>query len=785
MPSRETIQPVKLATALLLSCSAMPALAQGTGTSIAADGAPAAPGSAAVPPTAAGDAGGDIVVTATRQSSTLSRVPLSVAAYSQERMDAQGVRDINDITRLTPGLSQTAVGANDVSGNNRTISIRGIASNVGSATTGIYIDDTPIQTRALGNISSNVYPEVFDLERVEVLRGPQGTLFGAGAEGGVVRFITPQPDLNKASGYARAELATTQSGAPSYEVGAAVGVPLIQDKLAVRVAGWYRRDGGYIDRVDPATSATIDKNANSQASYTIRAAMKWQPVEDFSALLSIFHQKQKVDDASTYFASYSNPGKSDFNSARVSPSTSNDRFTLPTLTLQYDGSGFSVISTTSLFRRNVHRNVDYTNFVASLLLNGPYGYGPGEASTADINDKQHDFTQEVRLQSNSDGPLSWVLGGFYSRSKQSTYQFNDDSAFNIARTRLGLSTFPLLDGIATYQTNAQSIDKQRAVFGQVDYRLFEGFKATAGLRYAKVSTSSERASAGPVAGTGGTFSGSQSEHPLTPKFGLSYQATPTTLIYATAAKGYRIGGVNGSQSSLCANALAAIGLSEQPNTYDSDSLWSYEGGLKTRIGKLRLEASVFDIYWKNIQRQVTLNSCGASFVANFGKARSTGFDLQAEFAATRNISVGGSVGYANARLTSDVIGEANTIYGLSGDKIGGPPWTWTVFGEVEKPIADNRTFYARADYQHVGSGGKIDYDVYGVDPMIGSTDSYDQLSLRAGVRMSGIDLSAFVNNLLNQSPTLYRMRYTPAYDSFFQESTLRPRTFGVTGSYRF
>jgi outer membrane receptor protein involved in Fe transport len=769
------------AVTFLLSVAAVPAFAQPATETTGSP--PAEPAATNAPADAS-----DIVVTATRQSQSLSRVPVSVAAFTQERLDQQGVRSIADVVRLTPGLSQTAIGANDVAGNSRTISIRGISSNVGSATTGIYIDDTPIQTRAFGNVSSNVYPQIFDLERVEVLRGPQGTLFGAGSEGGAIRFITPQPSLTEMTGYARSEIATTEGGAASYEGGASIGVPIVSDKLAVRLSGWYRRDGGYIDRVDPVSRATVDANANRQNSYTLRGALKWQATEDVTLLLSVFRQQEKLADANTYFESYSDPGEHRFASARVAPSSFNDRFTLPSLNLQYDGEGFSVISTTSLFRRKIDRQVDYSNFVGSLLLNSPYGYGPGEASIGEVDDKQRDFTQEVRIQSTGSGPLNWVLGGFYSRSKLITSQFNDDRFFNIARTRLGLPTFPLFNDIATYGTDAVAIDKQRAIFGQVDYEIVDGLKATAGLRYAAVTTGADRTSYGPVAGTGGTFSGKQTEHPLTPKFGLSYQSSPSTLFYAAAAKGYRIGGVNGPQSTLCADALAGIGLSEQPLTFDSDSLWSYEGGVKTRIAGLRVEASVFDISWKNIQRQVTLPACGASFVANFGKARSTGFDLQAEYNGIEGLSIGGSIGYANARLTSDVVGSANgisTVYGLSGDKIGGPPWSWTLFGEYEAPLSDRIALYGRADYQHVGNGAKVNFDVYGVDPLVGPSEQYDQVSLRTGARLGGADVSLFVNNLLNEQPTLYRMRYTTLFDNFFQANTLRPRTWGMTASYRF
>src|ERR1700694_4553243 len=192
-------------------------------------------------PAGAADSGQleEIVVTATRHEESLSRVPLSVTAMTQETLDQKGIRDFTDIVRFTPGVSI------DTSGTNA-ISIRGISSSAGSGTTGIYIDDTPIQMRALGFNPDDTLPKTFDLDRIEVLRGPQGTLFGAGSEGGTVRYIMTQPSVTKESTYVRSEVSITRGGEPSYEAGVAHGGPIIDGTLGFRVSAWYRRDGGWI-----------------------------------------------------------------------------------------------------------------------------------------------------------------------------------------------------------------------------------------------------------------------------------------------------------------------------------------------------------------------------------------------------------------------------------------------------------------------------------------------------------------------------------------------------------
>src|ERR1700732_1660013 len=221
--------------------------------------------------TAATDIGGplqEITVTATRHEESLSKVPISVTALTQDAMDLRGIKDFQDIVRFTPGVNIDNSGTNN-------IAIRGIASTGGAGTTGIYIDDTPIQIRGTAFNPDDALPKSFDIDRVEVLRGPQGTLFGAGSEGGTVRYITTQPSLTKTSIYSRAELSSTQGGDPSYEAGVAAGGPLVQDKFGARLAVWYRKDGGWIDRIDPYTLAVVDTNAKHDETVLVGLAGRW------------------------------------------------------------------------------------------------------------------------------------------------------------------------------------------------------------------------------------------------------------------------------------------------------------------------------------------------------------------------------------------------------------------------------------------------------------------------------------------------------------------------------
>src|SRR5271163_2778127 len=203
----------------------------------------------------------DIIVTATRREATVQNVPISIAAFGKDELNQGFIKSIDDIAALTPGL-QFAV-PNGFSSAFTTISIRGLNTNTGPPTVGLYLDDTVISSRLSGTANQgNVYPIVFDLDRVEVERGPQGTLFGAGAEAGTVRFITNQPSLTDYSGLVRAELAETEGGRMSYETGVAYGAPIIQDELGFRVSAWTRSDGGWVNRIDPITGVDVSPQAN-------------------------------------------------------------------------------------------------------------------------------------------------------------------------------------------------------------------------------------------------------------------------------------------------------------------------------------------------------------------------------------------------------------------------------------------------------------------------------------------------------------------------------------------
>ena len=252
----------------------------------------------------------EVTVTATRREESLSKVPISVTALTQEALDDRGIKDFSEVARFTPGVNFDNSGTNN-------ISIRGISGTGGAGTTGIYIDDTPIQMRALAFNPDEALPKSFDIDRVEVLRGPQGTLFGSGSEGGTVRYITTQPSLTKTSIYAARKSATTKAAISSYEAGVAVGGPLIEGTFGARLTVWYRRDGGWIDQHRSVHAARSDKNANHDETALIRLAGLWAPSnEHWSVTPSIYYQGRKRHNISDLLAAVFRSGQQQFRQRR-------------------------------------------------------------------------------------------------------------------------------------------------------------------------------------------------------------------------------------------------------------------------------------------------------------------------------------------------------------------------------------------------------------------------------------------------------------------------------------
>lgn len=638
----------------------------------------------------------EIVVTATRREESLSKIPVSVTALTQADMDDKGIKDFLDVARFTPGVSIDNSATN-------AISIRGISSSGGAGTTGIYIDDTPIQMRSVGFNPDDTLPKTFDLERVEILRGPQGTLFGAGSEGGAVRYILTQPSVSSSSTYLRSEVSYTQYGEPNEELGIAHGAPIVDGTLGFRASAWYREDGGWINRVDPTTDAVVDRNINRTGTFVGRLAAVWQPSSSVSVTPSILYQHQKKDDDSTYWPAYSNPGAGQFNTATPERIPNDDEYYLPAVKLQWDLGGSQFIATGSYFHRKQITAYQGTVYDLSYyqtagayfgvgceatgapvgcpwfpLLDGsgihlPPGFG-GYNTPNVMTNTQQSYTGEARWQSADDSSrLRWTIGAFWQLAKEGSIEELKDTQiipfyqylygidptdpayygpYYSCPTNANYTAIPACD---IYYNANTTFDRQIAGYGELSYAFTDWFRLTLGERVARTEFTMTHYADGLENFGPGPATAAESETPNTPKVTLSFQVDPKDLYYATYAKGFRVGGGNAPLPSYCDADLAAAGYPNgAPITYKSDSTQSYEIGSKNLFGdSLRIATSVYYIKWDSIQQSVYVaGACGLQFTDNLGTAVAWGGDLQAQMAlGPVNIDFG--TGYTSARYTKD------------------------------------------------------------------------------------------------------------------------------------
>jgi len=763
----------------------------------------------------------EIVVTATRREESISKVPISITAISQDAIDEKGIKDFSDVVRFTPGV------AFDSSQTNQ-ISIRGISSSGGSGTTGIYIDDTPIQVRSLGFNSDDALVKLFDLDRVEVLRGPQGTLFGAGSEGGTVRYITVQPSLTQTSVYAKAETSYTEGGAPSYESGLAVGIPVIDGVFGVRVSAWFRRDGGWIDRIDPTTLQVVDPNANSDNTVALRVAGLWQPNDAIRVMPSILYQNSHRNDVTIYWPEYSDPKSDSYVSADPTPRPEPDKFYLPSLNIQADIGPVRLISTSSYFSRDEISGYDGTLYNLGYYQSQIPAYGnaaglaafplldgtgvhlpPGLTdyrAPASVTNTQRNYTQEFRVQSDDPAArLGWTAGVFYSLDRQYSLEeihdpmadalFNQLFGENIAEffeinpvlNPNGSSYLPMGD---SYFNRLVSYDRQIAGFGEANFKLTDTLKLTAGVRVSKDSYTIESLSGGPQNGLTLPGTQSNSERPVTPRAGIEWQVDPNDLFYFTYSKGFRPGGGNASipydptftnLSFGCTGDFQTEGLTKgAPATYKSDSVKSFEVGAKNNIENIvRLATSVYYIKWSDIQQNVVPPICQIQFTDNLGNAVSKGVDLQADVQVTEALSIESSFGYTDARYTTTTyLGPVKTGQPVvvAGDAVAGPngigtgysipPYSITLGPEYKFRAFAHESF-VRADWEYI-AGDKWphpaqDPNTASYDPTSLPTERESFISLRAGTKLGDWGVSMFVDNVADSHTILNYNHQTNTY----------------------
>lgn len=724
----------------------------------------------------------DIVVTALRRDTSLQETPISISAMSGDTLTRLGATSMNDYFRQVPNLQ--------VEGNspaNRRITIRGVRS-AGEATVGLYYDETPLTgpggtTADAG--STNPDMNLFDVERVEVLRGPQGTLFGSGSMGGTIRMLFNKPNPTKLEGTVEAQGTLTKNGDPGYYVKGMINLPIAQDVLALRVVGYQETRGGFID------IPNLDRtNVNESRSFGGRVMLGFTPVEEFSVQMSANYQKNKLDGQNTY-----NTYLGAYNGDYQALAKSEDELQLYNITMSLDlpiNATFTASGTH--YNWDLLRNQDYT-----YLLNNQKGNqtacrnwqnmemgqsigATGTCSTTQLG--QFNSYVDSRLPGLLYQPMNlqaWIFEGRLSGSIADdllTYTvgvFHDSRKdrvdSQVARADSNGTIVKPLD-LGAWRLVETEV-KQTAFYGEVSLEPIDGLTLTAGARrfsYDKtvsgevlISNYITQSYVGPFTSVDASSKGWVS------KFNVSYEFNRDLMAYVTASKGYRPGGANNIP-----------GLGTTLVSYRPDSLWNYEVGVKSQWfdRMLTLNGALYQIDWKDMQVNGRSANGAFSFLTNAGEARIRGAELEMTLTPMRGLNFNSTLGYVDAKLTEDQVNSglsATNSTGLKGNRIPNiPQFTMALGAEYRWDLSDSLNAMVRADFTH-SAGSYSEFRPTYV--FYERNSAYQNLGLRAGVDTdNGITVQVFVQNLLNEKDPILLSSSGFSVD---QALSLQPRTFGI------
>ncbi|HVJ52571.1 MAG TPA: TonB-dependent receptor [Aliidongia sp.] len=726
----------------------------------------------------------EITVTAQKRSENLREVPESISVLSGEQLQQQHIDDYADLARVVPDLSFSSAGGPGLSN----LEIRGISSSTGTSTVSIYLDDAPITIRNNSFYSGQTEPLLFDLSQTEVLRGPQGTLYGASAMGGTIRFVSNPVDLDDYQGSVGSELSGTEHGGLNYVGKGVINVPIVKGELGLRLGLETTQDSGFVDHAN--TSGIIDRNGiNGDRANVVKASLLWEATPRLTIEPAIFAQRTVIND--TGLVDLATPN---YTTTKLVQEGGTDSFAVPSVKVNYDLGFADLTSVSSYAYRHFPRTTDGTffnsefvgGFVDGLGVTGLDGQLDGNKLSAlagpvynAITTEQ--TTQEIRLVSkpydpNSGNPFTWIFGLYYSdsRNRGTSAQFipGFNSTFDAT---YGFDASQVL-GVAIpqddlfYQFATRIDDREYATFGEVSYYPMPQLKFTGGLRYLYARSSLTSVSNGFFASTP-ISSGNIRAYAPTPKFSVTYDLTESVTTYATAGKGFRLGGINTPvPASQCAPDLAQFGLTDAPGGYQPDKLWNYEGGVKGRFfnNRVSVNTSIYDIEWDKIQIDVPLKTCGFDFTANVGQARSYGTETEVLFKATPSLTLGTSGQYNHDAFTEDVPGLGVN----KGDPVpGSPKWSLNFTADYEPYVGGDINPFFRANWQFIGnSHGTIIRDNPDYD-----RPTYNLMGASIGATIGAWEVSIFAKNLLDADKIIQR----PA-DNFVAEGyTPTPRIIGV------
>lgn len=757
------------ASSVIALIAATPALAQ---SNVGAAG-PAGTGASASSPEgqARPEAGDDIVVTATRRSERLQDVPISITAFSQKDLTEKGIVGFEGIARETPGVVLDQRSDNNLSITTRGISTNGYHAGLQSTTT-VYLDDLPITT--IGN-SVTLDPGLYDVERVEFLRGPQGTLFGSGSLSGALRILTHNPDLTRFDMSAAADIGVTPDGGGIRQrYNGMVNLPLVSDTLGLRAVGFYRHEDGYIDNL-----GTGVKNSNTLEDWGGRAILLWKPTDRLSIRLMGLYENSYPEDASL-----TTPSLGDRKRYSTIPDLYTSKTQLYNATIDYDLGGARLTSSSSYGYQDGLFVVDLAGTFALTIPFYLYDHGIWKT-----------FVQETRIVSKPGGKVDWAVGGYYLHRDQFLEGRETSSpAFLAARRITGLpadATF--------FQFGSNSRTYELAAFGELTYHFTPKLSVTGGIRYGKyggtVDTLPGFNSAyfayalgrvsGPLAlvANGKSTARYPSSGKASWKASITYKPTHELTTYATVSTGYRTPIYNARAGSVSSADPTDLVI---PAGAGSDSLTNYEIGLKGRLlgGKLTANLAAYYIDWRNIQVQANRQSDSVQFATNVGGAVSKGIEAEVSISPVRGLVLGVNGSFNDGKVTKLSAREAAISGAVLGARLASPHLQGSFYGTYSFKLPGDASGFTGFQVEHVDSF-PVGFPNTPGKPAVpsavfGSTDGYTNVNLQAGIRIGKLSTTFYMENVGNSRAVTYVHPEAFVYSRY---AILRPRTFGVRVGY--
>ncbi|MDO9588460.1 MAG: TonB-dependent receptor [Brevundimonas sp.] len=714
----------------------------------------------------------EVIVTATRREERLRDVPVSITALSQEELNERGIVNYDGLATATPGVVLNRASANFNNFTARGIATNGYGANLQS-TVAIYLDELPISSN--GN-STILDPSLYDVERIEFLRGPQGTLFGSGSLAGALRILTHDPDPTRFAASGLVDLGTMSEGGLRQRYNAMVNIPLVEDQLALRIVGFSRHEEGWVDNV-----GTGIENSNSLVQYGGRAILMWEPTDRFSARLMYSREIANPHDSSL-----TNPTRGEFVRLTDRPDLFQSDMVNYNATFEYqfDGARLTSSSTQS----------DYTGLFY-VDLAGTFGQAFPFALDADAWDKT--FVQEVRLVSDPGGRFDWSLGGFYFRKRRDVdFNYRSDEAFLAARGITGLPDEYYL------RSGTHFIAHEVAAFGQLTYRFTPDLWVTGGLRYGTTDAQGFTEPGGynsnyltmalfGLSGPITTFPIPEAvgvkaeESGLSHRLSLSWRPTPSVTTYAAVSTGFRPPIVNARAGAVSTLDPTDIII---PDGATSDNLTNYELGVKGRWfgGRLLADVAVYWIDWSDIQVQANRVSDSVQFATNIGGATSKGIELSVVAIPVDGLTLALTGGLNQAKVDDLTPAEAAISGAVLDARLAGPEFQGSLRVNYEWQPVSGVTANASVAVSHVGSFPNSFPNTPG-RPLVplatyDDTDSYTFVNANFALAFDQFTVAAYVENLFDDRSVNY---IHPEAFLDGRYGRLRPRTIGVRVGYEY